>query len=100
MTQLRKNKLAGGRTETDTHLGKCLQTNRCQSFCPADICSPLEAPWFSCAEKRSTKNAASEQKQEVNHVRLQKRSHHFTQRLGTVFNLEILHFLHGLYHLS
>lgn len=50
-----KNNHAGGRTQTDTHLGKCLQTNHCQSFCPAGICSLLEAPWFSCAEKRNTK---------------------------------------------
>lgn len=56
-------------TDSHTHLGKCLQTNHCQSFCPAGICFPLEAPWFSRAGKRSTERAASEQKQEVNHVR-------------------------------
>lgn len=100
MTQLRKHNLAGGRTEIHTHLGKCLQTNHCRSFCPAGICSPLEAPWFSRAEKRSTESTASEQKQEVNHVRPQKSPPYFTQRLGTVFSLKILHFPHGFYPLS
>lgn len=62
-----KNNHAGGRTQTDTHPGKCLQMNHCQSFCPAGICSPLEAPWFSRAEKRNAKkNIKSEQKLELN----------------------------------
>lgn len=80
-----KNNHAGGRTQTDTHPGKCLQTNHCQSFCPAGICSPLEAPWFSRAEKRNAKKKhkvrAETGTESVPHGRLRSEPISYTQSL-------------------